>query len=328
MRRRDFITLLGATLAAWPRPARTEQAPLVPLVGLLSPLSQAGATRNVQAFRNGLHELGYIEGRNIALELRFADGLPSHLPQLAAELVALKPDAILVGSTAGILAARNATQTVPLVMIAGENPVGLGLVKSIAQPGTNVTGTWLTGDDGLFGKRLGLLKEVIPGLTRLGAVLDPDDPHAVKKFRLLPPAARALDLELHVIEVRAASEFDAAFAKAARDGMQALFITSSALLDTYRTGVATTAARLRLPTIHPWRESAEAGGLMSYGPSLPAVYGSSARTVAKIVKGSNPASLPIQIPRRFELVVNLKTAKALGLTISESFLLLADEVIE
>jgi putative ABC transport system substrate-binding protein len=313
---------------AWPRSARAQQAPMRPLVGLLSPLSQPRAMRNVEAFRSGLHDLGYIEGRNVALELRFAEGLASRLPQLAAELVALKPDVILVGSTAGILAAQRATQTIPLVMITGENPVARGLVKSIARPSTNVTGTWLAGDEGLIGKRLGLLKEVVPGLARCGAIVNPDDPGAAIVLKLLPPAARALDLELHVIEVRAASELNDAFAKAAHDGIQALFITGGLLLDTHPSEVAAIAARVGLPTIHPWRESAEAGGLMSYGPSLPNVYRSSARIVTKILKGGSPAHLPVEIPRRFELVVNLKTAKALGLTISESFLLLADEVIE
>jgi putative ABC transport system substrate-binding protein len=328
LRRRDFITLIGVAAVVWPRSAREQEAPTRPLIGLLSPLEPARATRNVEEFRKGLHDLGLFEGRNIALELRFANGVPSRLPQLAAELVALKPNVIHVGSAAGIQAAHNATETIPLVMITGGNPVALGLVKSIARPGTNITGTWLAADEGLFGKRLALLKEVVPGLARVGVMFNPDEIHTAVGLRLLPPAARALDLELHFIEVRATSELDAAFAKAAREGMKALYIIGGPLFDSNRRAVAAIAERVRLPTIHSWREYAEDGCLMSYGPSLPHIYRSSARIVAKILKGRSPAELPVEIPRRYELVVNLKTAKTLGLTISESFLLLADEVIE
>ena len=326
MRRRDFITLIGGAAVAWPRSAREQEAPTRPLIGLLSPLEPARATRNVEEFRKGLQDFGLFDGRNVALELRFANGDLSRLPQLAAELVALKPNVIHVGSAAGIQAAHNATETIPLVMITGSNPVALGLVKSIARPGTNITGTWLAANEGLFGKRLALLKEVVPGLARVGVMFNPDEIHM--GLRLLPPAARALDLELHFIEVRATSELDAAFAKAAREGMNALYIIGGPLFDSNRRAVAAIAERVRLPAIYVWREYAEAGGLISYGPSLPHIYRSSARIVAKILKGRSPAELPVEIARRYELVVNLKTAKTLGLTISESFLLLADEVIE
>jgi putative tryptophan/tyrosine transport system substrate-binding protein len=186
LRRRDLITLLGGAAATWPLAAHAQQSPTRPLIGLLSPLSRAAATPNVGAFRKGLRDLGHVEGRNIALELRFAEGIPSRLPQLATELVALKPDVIVVGSVSGILATRDATQTIPLVTIIIDDPTALGLVKSIARPGTNVTGTWVSGDEGLVGKRLGLLKDVVPGLARVGAMVNPDEAQTAVALR---PAA-------------------------------------------------------------------------------------------------------------------------------------------
>jgi putative ABC transport system substrate-binding protein len=328
MRRRDFIRLLGGTAAAWPLAARAQQPARLPLVGLISPLTQAAAVRNVEQFRKGLRDLGYVEGRSVALELRFADGRPERLPEVAAALVTLKPDVILVGSSAGILAAHQVTQAIPLVMITLENPIALGLIKSIARPGTNITGTWLAGDEALVGKRLAMLKDLTPGAARVGAFLNPRDATDAPMFRLLPAAAGALGLDLRVFEVRDASEIEAAFSSAGRAGVQALFVSPTPLFLSNRQEIATTAARLRLPAVYGWREFAEAGGLASYGPNLPDIYRRSAGVVDKILKGANPADLPIEIPTRFDLVVNLKAAKAIGLTISDRFLLLADEVIE
>jgi putative ABC transport system substrate-binding protein len=331
MRRREFIAAFGGAAAGslrWPRIARAQQAPIRPLVGVLSPVSQAGATRNIDALRKELRDLGYIEGRNIVLEFRYADGNVGRMPQIAAELVALRPDVILAFSASAILAVHAVTKTIPLVMGTLEDPVALGLVKSIARPGTNVTGTWLAGDEGLVGKRLALLKDMVPGLTRLGAVVNPDDATDAIALRLLPAVVRALGLELHVVEARDGSAIDAAFRKAAGDGVQALFVSQSPLFNTNRREVAAIADRLRLPTTYGFREFAEAGGLMSYGPSVPEMYRRSAGLVAKILKGASPADLPVEIPTRFELVVNLKAAKQLGLTISDQFMLLADEVIE
>jgi putative ABC transport system substrate-binding protein len=329
MRRREFITLLGGAALAWPLTARAQQpASGRPIVGVLAPQSQAASARNVEAFRKGLRDLGYVEGRNITLEIRYADGLPERLPQLAAELVALRPAVIRAGSTAGIVAAHNATQTIPLVGATLEDPIALGLVKSISRPGTNVTGWWLAGDDALVGKRLGLLKDVVPGVSRVAAIVNPGDPSDSPLLRLLPATAHALGLELLVIEARGASELPVAFGNVARDGVQALFISSAPLFSSNRREIVAMAATVRLPAIYGWRAFPEAGGLVSYGPSLPDLYRQSATTVDKILKGASPADLPVEVPTRFELVVNLKTAKALGLKISESFLLLADEVIE
>ena len=325
--RRAFITLLGGAAAAWPLAARAQQSPDRPIVGVLAPQSQAASARYIEAFRKGLRDLGYVEGRNITLEIRYGDGVPERLPQLAAELVALQPAVIRAGSTAGLVAAHNATQTIPLVGATLEDPIALGLVKSIRRPGTNVTGTWVAGDDALVGKRLGLLKDVVPGVSRVAAIVNPGDSSDAPLLRLLPATAHTLDLKLLVIEVREASEFPVAFANVARDG-QALFISSSPLFTSHRREIVAMAARLHLPAIYGWREFPEAGGLVSYGPSLPDLYRQSATMVDKILKGANPADLPVEVPARFELVVNLKTAKALGLKVSEPFLLLADEVIE
>jgi putative ABC transport system substrate-binding protein len=329
MNRREFTTLIGGATVAWPLAVRAQQlSPGRPIVGVLAPLSQAASARNIEAFRKGLRDLGYVEGRNITLEIRYGDGLPERLPQLAAELVALKPAVIRAGSSAAIVAAHNATQTIPLVGATLEDPVALGLVKTIPRPGTNVTGTWLAGDDALVGKRLGLLKDVVPGVSRVAAMVNPGDASDTPLLRLLPATANALGLELLVIEARGASELPVAFANVTRDGVQALFISSGPLFLSHRREIVAMAARVRLPAIYGWREFPEAGGLVSYGPSLPDLYRQSATMVDKILKGASPADLPVEVPTRFELVVNLKTAKALGLKVSEPFLLLADEVIE
>src|SRR5262249_42509910 len=196
LKRRDFIALVGGA-AAWPLAARAQQlSPDRPIVGVLAPQSQAASGRNIEAFRKGLRDLGYVEGRNITLEIRYGDGLPERLPQLAAELVALKPAVIRAGSSAAMVAAHNATQTIPLVGATLEDPIALGLVKSIARPGTNVTGTWIAGDDALVGKRLGLLKDVVPGVARVAAMVNPGDSSDAPLLRLLPATARALGLEL------------------------------------------------------------------------------------------------------------------------------------
>jgi putative ABC transport system substrate-binding protein len=328
MKRRVFIAALGAAAAAWPFATNAQQATRLPLVGLVSPLTQAAATRNVEGFRKGLRELGYVEGQNIALEFGFAEGRPSRLPEVAAALVALKPKVIVVGSSAGILAAHRTTKSIPLVMITDDDPIALGLVRGLARPGGNVTGTWMAGDEALFGKRLALLKDVAGGVLRVGAFLNPGDASDGTAFRVLPAAAHALGFDLRISEVRDATSLDAAFTSAVGAGVQALYVSQSPLFMSNRKEVVAIAARTRLPAMYGWREFAEAGGLASYGPNLSDIYGRSAEFVDKILKGANPADLPVEIPTRFELVVNLKAAKAMGLSIPDAFLLLADEVIE
>jgi ABC-type uncharacterized transport system substrate-binding protein len=327
MRRRQFITLLGGAAAAWPLTAHA-QPPIRPLIGVLSPLSAATATRNIAALRSGLRDLGYLEGRNMTLALRYGDGDPERMAPLARELVALNPDAIVTGAQSGALAAHNATRTIPIVVITPEDPVVSGFAQSIAKPGGNITGTWSAGDGALVGKRLDFLKLAVPGIAGVGAILTPDDPNDAAVVPRLPAAAKALGMTIHIFEVRDVTKLDAVSAQVARAGVQALFISQGPTLNSRRADITAMVARLRLPAIYGWREFVDAGGLMSYGPNLPDMYRQSARLVDRILKGVKPADRPVELPTRYELIVNLKTAKAMGLTISDSFLLLADEVIE
>jgi putative ABC transport system substrate-binding protein len=328
MRRREFITLLGGAAASWPLTARAQQ-PATPLVGVMSPLSVATAARNLAALRNRLRELGYTEGRNINIEYRFGDGLAERFPVLVADLVALRPAVIVVGSTAGVLAARKVTRTTPLIWFGSvDDPVALGLVESFARPGGNVTGFLLSNDASMVRKRLELLRDAVRGFSRVGAILNHEYAAADGTLKALPPAARGLGLEARAYEVRSGAELEAAFAAAARDGMQALYVPEAPLFLTRRSEIAAVAASVRLPAIYTFREFVQAGGLMSYGADLPALYQRAAGYVDKILKGVEPGELPLQSAEKFELAVNLKTAKALNLTISEAFLLRADEVID
>jgi putative tryptophan/tyrosine transport system substrate-binding protein len=330
MRRREFITLLGgsATAMAWPLRLSAQQTQGRPLIGVLSPLSQEMAARNIEALRQGLHDLGYVEGRNVGIEFRYADGNLGRLPALAAELAALQPAVIIAGSAQGALAARNATRTIPIVIASVQDPMALGLAISMARPGGNVTGFWSEGDESLIGKRLELLKDAVPGTSRLGVFVDPSDASDVSTVKALPAAARALGLELRIIEVHSAAEFEAAFATAAREGAQGLYVSQNPFFFARRAQITAMAVRARLPAVDGYREFAVAGGLISYATSLPDFYRRFGAFVDKILKGANAGDLPIERATKFELVVNLKTAKALGLAIPESFLLRADEVIE
>jgi putative tryptophan/tyrosine transport system substrate-binding protein len=325
MRRREFITLVGA--AAWPLAARAQQPTGQPLVGLLSPLSATAAGRNIAAFRQGMRDLGYMEGRNVAFALRFAEGDVTRLPALAHELVNLNPAVIVVGSPAAVREVHNATRTIPIVMNTSYDPMALGVAVSMARPGGNVTGFW-SGDEALIGKRLELLKHASPGISRVGVMVNPADAGDAKPLDALPAAARALGLTVRILEVRTAAEFEPAFAAAAREGLEGLHVSQVPLFNSRRAEVTALAARARLPAIYSFREFAVAGGLISYAASLPDIYRRFASPVDKILKGATPADLPIERATRFELVVNLKTAKAMGLTIPEPFLLLADELIE
>jgi putative tryptophan/tyrosine transport system substrate-binding protein len=327
MRRREFITLLGGA-ATWSVAARAQQPARRPLIGVLSPASTATAAGYMQGLRAGLRDFGYVEGHNIWLEVRYAEGVPARLSSLAAELVELKPDVIIAGSALGISAAQRVTQTIPLITFTVEDPVALGLAKSIARPGGNITGIATFGDDALVGKQLALLKEVVPDMSQLAVMVNPGDPGEAFVLRFMPEAARALGVTFHVFEVQAAAELEATFGRIVRDGMHALFMTQNPVFFSRRYEVAELAVRLRLPAMYGYREFVEAGGLLSYGSSLPGAYRQSARLIDKILKGANPSDLPFELATRFELAINLKTAKAIGLTITESFLARADEVIE
>jgi putative tryptophan/tyrosine transport system substrate-binding protein len=327
MRRRNFIALFGGAAAAWPLAARAQQ-PALPVIGLLSPLSAAAWVHIVGAFRRGMRDLGYVEGTNVSFTFRFADGQVAKLPALANELVALKPAVIAVGSSAAVLETHKATRTIPIVMATSQDPTAVGLAASLARPGGNVTGFWTEGDEALIGKQLDLLKHAVPGIARVGVMVNPDDAADAKSLKALPAATRALGLAARVLDVRTAAEFEPAFAAAVREELQGLHVSESPLFYANRTQVTAIAARAGLPAVYGFREFAMAGGLISYAASLPDIWRRAAGLVDKILKGANPGDLPIERPTQFELVVNLKTAKSMGLTIPEQFLLLADEVIE
>jgi putative ABC transport system substrate-binding protein len=326
MKRREFITLLGGA-AVLPLEARAQQQLVRPLIGVLSPLSAASAARNIAGFRSGLRDLGYLEGRNATLEIRYGDGAPERLAPLAQELVALKPDVLMAGARSGALAAQAATRTIPTVIITADDPVVLGVAHSIARPGGNITGTWFD-YDALISKRLEFLKLAVPALARVGVIVNPDDPTDALTIPRLPAAARALGVTLEEFDLRDVTKPDAVAAAIGRAGVQALLVGDGPTLNSARAEITAMAARLRLPAMYGFREFADAGGLMSYGYSLPDAYRQTARLVVRILKGDRPGDLPFELPARYELIVNLKAAKAIGLTIPDSFVLLADEVIE
>jgi putative ABC transport system substrate-binding protein len=328
MRRREFITLVGSAAAAWPLAARAQQMPRTPVIGVLAPLSAQGAARNIEALRSGLREFGYVDGRNAHLEYRYADGILARLPALAAELVVLKPDVILAGSPAGALAVRDATQTIPILAITVLDPVALGLVQSIARPGGNVTALSVFGSNALVGKRLELLKEIVPSLSRVGVMVDPSDPSDDQALGLLREAARALGILLRTYEVREPAILDATFEQAAGEHMQGVFVNQNPFFFNLRAKVVAAATRVRLPAIYGFREFVDLGGLMSYSSSLPAAYRQAARLIDKMLKGASPAELPVEQATKFELVINLQTVRTLGLAVPPTLLVRADQVIE
>jgi putative ABC transport system substrate-binding protein len=282
----------------------------------------------MEAFRQALYELGYIEGQNLMIEWRWAEGRDERLPDLAAELVRLQVEVIVVGGVAAIRAAQHATSTIPIVMAANYDPVGEGFVASLARPGGNITGlSWLGAE--LPGKRLEILKETLPQSTRIAVLGNPAFAAYETWLNSLTAAARTLDLHLYVAELHRADELDSAFAAITGAGADALIVLSDpALLDGLHGRIADLAARHRLPAMYDWRAYVDAGGLMSYGPNMPDMQRRAASYVDKILKGAKPAALPIEQPTTFNLVINLKTAKALGLTIPPTILFQASEVIQ
>jgi putative ABC transport system substrate-binding protein len=281
----------------------------------------------MEAFRQGLRDLGYVEGQNLIIEWRWAEGREERLPDLAAELVRLQVEVIVVGGVTAIRAVQHATSTIPIVMAANYDPVGEGFIASLARPGGNTTGLSLLSAE-LPGKRLELLKETVPQSTRVAVLANPAAVSYKPYLNNLIVAARALGLHLHVVELRRLDELDAAFAVLPGVGVDALIVISDpALMDSLLGRVTDLAATHRLPAMYSWRMYVEAGGLMSYGPNLPDIYRRAATYVDKILKGATPADLPVEQPMKFELIINLKTAQALVLTIPPSILFQADEVI-
>ncbi len=328
MRRRRFIALLAT--AATPiglRLSAHAQSRGIPVIGVLSPISPTTAAPYIDALRSGLRELGYVEGYNVVLEVRFAEGSIERLPALAAELAALDPAVIIAGSPPAALAARKVTSTIPIVMNSVENPIALGLAESVPRPGGNVTGFWW-GDEGLIGKRLELLKQIVPTAARIGILIHPDDPTATEALNFLSEAAQGLKLTTRIIEVRSAMEFNGAFVLAVRENLQALHVPVAPLFIGHRSELVALAAQARIPVVYGIREFVMAGGLMSYGTSLADIYRRKARMVHEILTGTNPATLPIERPTTFEFVINEKTASELGLPLSPALIALADEVIE
>ena len=317
------LGLLGAPLAAEAQPGKVFR---IGILATVSPGDPAGA-RLWEAFFQGLRELGYVEGQNIAVERRFSEGKAERLPDLAAELVRLKVDVIVAGGSPPPIAAKRATGTIPIVMTNQSDPAGSGLVASLARPGGNITGLSLLSPE-LVGKQLELLKEVIPRVSRVAVLRNPTNETHALSLKELEDAARSLRVQLQMFQARDPDEFDRAFVAMARERVRTLLILGDPMFFLHRTRIADLAAKQRLPTMAVAREFAEAGGLMAYGPNLSDLLRRAATFVDKILKGAQPADLPVEQPTKFELVINLKTAKALGLTIPPSILVRADHVIQ
>jgi putative ABC transport system substrate-binding protein len=323
--RRQFITLLGGAAAAWPLVAHAQQAGKLPTIGFLGATTPATWSLFVAAFVQRLRELGWSEGRTIAIEYRWAEGRGERFAEIAAEFVRLKVDVIVTAGGA-VLAAKQATSLIPIVFAVAADPVGGGLVASLVQPGGNVTGL-STQTAETAGKRLELLREIVPGLRQLAIMANAGYPAAVLEMAEVQVAARTLGLEVTTLEIRRAENIAPAF-EALRGRVEALYVCADPLVTTNRVRINTLALAARLPVMHGVREYVEAGGLMSYGPNFPELFRRAADYVDKILRGAKPADIPVEQPTKFDLVINLTTAKALGLTIPETFLVRADEVIE
>ena len=327
MNRRGFLGGLAAGLLAAPLAAGAQQAGRVYRVGVLETTPVALNAANLDSFRLGLKELGYVEGRNLVIEYRSADGRPERFPALATELVRSKVDLILTRGTPAVVAAKNATPTIPIVMAASADPLGTRVVSGLARPGANVTGlSAQTGE--LSGKRLQLLKEAVPGIGRVAALLDMGNPTFAIQWQEIKAAALSIDVRPQLLDVRKGEDFGSAFDTAIKQRADAVIVGLGTVTQSNVGLVTDLAARRRLPSIYFSREFVDAGGFMAYGVSYPDLYRRAAKYVDKILQGAKPADLPIEQPTKFDLVINLKTAKALGLTIPPSLLQRADQVIE
>ena len=328
MRRTTVALVVAVSVAAATLTADAQSTGNVRRIGYLASSSASSARHLLDAFREGLGELGWVEGQNVVIEYRFAEGRHERLPELAAEMVRLKTDVIVAGPTPPALAAKNATRTIPIVMTAVGDPVRLGLVASLSRPGGNVTGVAFDVGLEVFAKGLELLRESIPKLRRVAVLSNPANPAQPVAVRDLKAAARSLGLQLRILEARGPDSFDGVFAAMAKDRVEALLVLTDPVFIIHRARIAELATQYRVPSMYGVKESVAAGGLMSYGPSLVAAFRRAAVFVDKIFKGARPGDLPVEQPTKFELVINLKTAKALGLTIPPSLLLRADQVIE
>jgi putative ABC transport system substrate-binding protein len=320
------VSLLLA-LGALPVAVGAQPAERVYRVGYLASASRAASVGTLSAFVDGMRELGYREGRTLAVESRFADDKFELLPALARELIDLRPDLLVVSTTPASLAAKAATATVPLVFVSVADPVGVGLVPNVARPGGNLTGVTHMAAE-LTGKRLALLKEIVPGAARVGVLVNPDDPNATPQIRHAEVGARSLKIQLDVFSVRSAGDLERAFDAAVAAGDGALLRMVDPTVRSLRVRTAELAIRHRLPVMYAFREDVEAGGLVAYGANLLAQYRQAASLADKILRGATAGSLPVEQPTKFELVVNARTARMLGLTLPQPFLLRADHVVQ
>jgi ABC-type uncharacterized transport system substrate-binding protein len=325
MKRRQFITLLGGA-AAWPLAARAQQSTKLPTIGFLGASNASFERTSTDAFVQRLRELGWIENRTVAIEYRWAEGRDERFAQIAAEFVRLKVDVILTYGTPSSLAAKKATAVIPIVFAAAGDPVGTGLVASLARPGGNITGLSIQQTD-LASKRLEMLREVLPGLRTVAILVHIGSPNSVLEMREAQTAARTLGLDVVTSEVREAEDIAPAF-DAFKGRADALYVSASPLLTTNRIRINNLALGVRLPTIQGFREYTVAGGLMSYGPNFPDLFRRAAEYVDKILRGAKPSDLPVEQPTKFDFIINLTTAKVLGLEIPPALLARADEVIE
>jgi putative ABC transport system substrate-binding protein len=325
--RRKLLVRLGAGAIAWAGAARAQAQAKVRRIGLLSGFSPAVYAASYPAFRLGLRDLGWIEGKNISIEYRYAEGRHDRLPDLAADLVRLKVDVIVTTATSDAQAAQKATRAIPIVMVAGGDPVASGLVESLARPGGNVTGLSQMLQE-LAGKRLELLKEMVPKLSRVAVLWNPQSASATLYWKENQQPARQLGIQLHSLEVRSPTELDEAFESATRARAGALAILPDPVISTNLKRIVDFAAKSRLPSVYQSSDFADAGGLVTYGPDRADLFRRAAIYVDKILKGTKPGDLPVEQPTKLELVVNMKTAKALGITIPQTILIRADRVIE
>jgi putative ABC transport system substrate-binding protein len=327
MRRRKFVALLGGAMAAWPLAARAQQKAM-PVIGVLGTGSPSASSGPMDAFRQGLSEAGYVEGQNLAIEYRWAEGNYDRLPALAADLVGRKVDLIMASSPPSALAAKSATSTIPIVFRGGGDPVGGGLVASLARPGGNLTGVSFIPNE-LTAKRLELLSELVPQAGVIALLVNPTNAANTERvIRDVQEAARTKGLQLHVLKASSESEIDTAFASLVQLHAGALVVGADPFLSGRREQLVALASRHAVPAIYAWREFAASGGLISYGASLTAAYRLVGTYAGKVLKGAKPADLPVQQPTTFELVINRKAAKALGLEVPPALVARADEVIE
>jgi putative tryptophan/tyrosine transport system substrate-binding protein len=325
MRRREFVILLGGGAAAWPLEARGQQPGRLPTIGFLGATTASAQSQWTTAFTQRLRELGWTDGRTIAIEYRWAEGRSERYTEIATEFVRLKVDVIVTGGAAA-LAAKQATSVIPIVFAAANDPLGTGVVASLARPGGNVTGLSLLAPD-LASKRVELLREVLPGLRRLAIIANVDNSSAVLEMGEVQATARTLGLDVNLLEIRRAEDIASAF-DLLKDRADALYVCVDALVVTNRNRINTFVLTARLPMVSGFREFVDVGGLVSYGPNYPDLWRRGADYADKILRGTKPGDLPVEQPTKFHLAINLTTARALGLAIPESFLLRADEVIE